>query len=98
MKLFVGLGNPGDKYAKNRHNIGFLAVDRIADAHGFGPWKKKFKGYAADGETLAGVMRATCAQFDNILPIACMFDFIESENLFNVGSFDFFELPEQRGI
>ena len=50
MKLFVGLGNPGDKYAKNRHNIGFLAVDRIADAHGFGPWKKKFKGYAADGE------------------------------------------------
>lgn len=50
MKLFVGLGNPGEKYAKNRHNIGFMAVERIADAHGFGPWKKKFKGYAADGE------------------------------------------------
>jgi PTH1 family peptidyl-tRNA hydrolase len=50
MKLFVGLGNPGEKYAKNRHNIGFMTVERIADAHGFGPWKKKFKGYAADGE------------------------------------------------
>jgi PTH1 family peptidyl-tRNA hydrolase len=50
MKLFVGLGNPGEKYAKNRHNIGFMAVERIAERHGFGPWKKKFKGYAADGE------------------------------------------------
>lgn len=50
MKLFVGLGNPGEKYARNRHNIGFMAVERIAESHGFGPWKKKFKGYAADGE------------------------------------------------
>jgi PTH1 family peptidyl-tRNA hydrolase len=50
MKLFVGLGNPGEKYARNRHNIGFMAVERIAEIHGFGPWKKKFKGYAADGE------------------------------------------------
>ncbi len=50
MKLFVGLGNPGDKYARNRHNIGFMAVERIAERHGFGPWKKKFKGYAAEGE------------------------------------------------
>jgi len=50
MKLFVGLGNPGEKYAANRHNIGFMAVERIAAAHGFGPWKKKFKGYVADGE------------------------------------------------
>jgi PTH1 family peptidyl-tRNA hydrolase len=50
MKLFVGLGNPGSKYAKNRHNVGFMAVERIADRHGFGPWKKKFQGIAADGE------------------------------------------------
>mgnify|MGYP003483420169 CR=1 FL=1 len=50
MKLFVGLGNPGEKYARNRHNIGFMAVERIAESHGFGPWKKKLKGYAADGE------------------------------------------------
>lgn len=50
MKLFVGLGNPGSKYARNRHNIGFMAVERIAERHSFGPWKKKFAGLAADGE------------------------------------------------
>ena len=50
MKLFVGLGNPGGEYAKNRHNVGFMAVDEIARAHGFGPWKRKFQGVAADGE------------------------------------------------
>ena len=49
MKLFVGLGNPGAAYAGNRHNIGFMAVDRIATDHGFGPWKKAFKGLAAEG-------------------------------------------------
>ncbi|RUS63456.1 aminoacyl-tRNA hydrolase [Pseudorhodobacter sp. E13] len=49
MKLFVGLGNPGAKYAGNRHNIGFMALDRIAADHGFGPWKKAFKGLATDG-------------------------------------------------
>lgn len=49
MKLFVGLGNPGAKYAGNRHNIGFMALDRIAADHGFAPWKKTFKGMAADG-------------------------------------------------
>ena len=49
MKLFVGLGNPGAAYAGNRHNIGFMAVDRIAADHGFGPWKKAFKGFVADG-------------------------------------------------
>jgi PTH1 family peptidyl-tRNA hydrolase len=53
MKLFVGLGNPGSEYAKNRHNVGFMAVEEIARAHGFGPWKRKFHGLAADGE-LAG--------------------------------------------
>ena len=50
MKLIVGLGNPGDKYARNRHNVGFMAVERIADRHRFGPWKRKFQGTAADGE------------------------------------------------
>lgn len=49
MKLFVGLGNPGGKYEKNRHNIGYMAVDRIAGDHAFGPWRSKFQGRIAEG-------------------------------------------------
>lgn len=49
MKLFVGLGNPGAKYAANRHNIGFMAVDRIAADHGFAPWRAKFQGELSEG-------------------------------------------------
>lgn len=49
MKLIVGLGNPGAKYARNRHNIGFMAVDRIAEDHGFSPWKSKFQGLTSEG-------------------------------------------------
>ncbi len=49
MKLFVGLGNPGAKYAMNRHNIGFMAVDRIASDHGFTPWRSRFQGDVSEG-------------------------------------------------
>ncbi|MGM0584700.1 MAG: aminoacyl-tRNA hydrolase [Pseudomonadota bacterium] len=49
MLLFVGLGNPGRGYARHRHNIGYMAVDRIAEDHGFGAWKGKFQGMVADG-------------------------------------------------
>lgn len=53
MQLWVGLGNPGAKYAANRHNIGWMALDRIAADHGFGPWRAKFQGSLCEG-TLAG--------------------------------------------
>src|SRR5438132_13051570 len=49
MRLFVGLGNPGAKYARNRHNIGFMAVNEIARRHGFAPWRRRFQGEAAEG-------------------------------------------------
>lgn len=54
MHLLVGLGNPGAKYARNRHNIGFMALDAIVRRHGFGPWRKRFEAQCAEG-TLAGV-------------------------------------------
>ena len=54
MLLFVGLGNPGTQYAFNRHNIGFMAVDTIADRHRFSPWRRKFQGAIAEG-ILGGV-------------------------------------------
>jgi PTH1 family peptidyl-tRNA hydrolase len=49
MLLFVGLGNPGAKYAHNRHNIGFMAVEAIARRHGFAPWRRRFQGETAEG-------------------------------------------------
>ena len=49
MKIIAGLGNPGAKYAMNRHNIGFMAVDRIAADHGFGPWRSKFQAEVSEG-------------------------------------------------
>ena len=54
MKLLVGLGNPGPKYANNRHNIGFMALDRIADDHGFAPWRSKFQGQLSEGRLGSG--------------------------------------------
>jgi len=49
MLLFVGLGNPDPEYARNRHNVGFMAVDTIAKRHGLQPWRRRFHGVAADG-------------------------------------------------
>jgi peptidyl-tRNA hydrolase, PTH1 family len=49
MQLFVGLGNPGAKYAHNRHNIGFMVVDEIARRRGFAPWRRRFQGETAEG-------------------------------------------------
>jgi PTH1 family peptidyl-tRNA hydrolase len=48
MRVFVGLGNPGARYAGNRHNIGFMAVDAIARRYNAQPWRKRFQGMAAE--------------------------------------------------
>lgn len=53
MLLFVGLGNPGPKYEKNRHNIGFMAIDEIAGSFGFSAFRARFQGLVAEG-TIAG--------------------------------------------
>lgn len=49
MLLWVGLGNPEPGMARQRHNIGFMAVEAIAARHGFSPWKARFKGLTAEG-------------------------------------------------
>jgi PTH1 family peptidyl-tRNA hydrolase len=49
MQLWTGLGNPGPDYALHRHNVGFMALDVIADVHGFSPWKKQFQGWTSEG-------------------------------------------------
>ena len=49
MLLLVGLGNPGERYVGNRHNIGFMVVQAIAKRHGIGPWRRRFQGGACEG-------------------------------------------------
>jgi PTH1 family peptidyl-tRNA hydrolase len=49
MQLWVGLGNPGAEYAMQRHNVGFMAIDTIAESHGFSPWRARFRGLVAEG-------------------------------------------------
>ncbi len=83
MFLLVGLGNPGQAYADNRHNIGFMAVDDIVRRHGFSPWRSKFHGEIAEGQVGAHKVLAlkpmtymnesgravlACASFYKILP------------------------------
>lgn len=49
MQILIGQGNPGAKYASNRHNLGFMLMDAIAEAHGFGPWRSKFQSQVSEG-------------------------------------------------
>ena len=49
MQIWAGLGNPGASYALHRHNVGFMALDVIAELHRFGPWSKKFRSLISEG-------------------------------------------------
>ena len=49
MLVIAGLGNPGAQHARNRHNVGFMAVDAVAEAGRFGPFRARYQGLAADG-------------------------------------------------
>lgn len=50
LKLLVGLGNPGEKFARNRHNVGFMALQTIASEHQLPAWRKRFSGMITEGE------------------------------------------------
>jgi PTH1 family peptidyl-tRNA hydrolase len=85
MLLFVGLGNPGTRYARNRHNIGFMAVNEIARRHGFTPWRRRFQGEATEG-TLAServiLLKPTTYMNDSGRAVQ------EAANFFKIGASD----------
>ena len=50
--LIAGLGNPGESYARHRHNVGFMAVERIAERQRFAPWRTRYRGHVSEGALL----------------------------------------------
>ena len=60
MLILAGLGNPGPRHEKNRHNIGFMAADAIARRWNFSPWRQRFQSHACEGviDTAQGPVRA----------------------------------------
>ncbi|MEP9380653.1 aminoacyl-tRNA hydrolase [Aquabacter sp. CN5-332] len=62
MLLFAGLGNPGAKYAGNRHNIGFMAVDTLVRRHRLTPWRRRFQGAVSEGEIAGEKVLALCPE------------------------------------
>ncbi|MER2607201.1 MAG: aminoacyl-tRNA hydrolase, partial [Siculibacillus sp.] len=76
MLLFVGLGNPGAEYARNRHNIGFMAVDALVRRRSFSPWRAKFHGEICEGtigdEKIVALKPQTYMNDSGRAVVACM--------------------------
>ena len=87
MRLFAGLGNPGAAHATNRHNVGFMAVDRIASRYGFSPWKRKGPSLITEGRLESGkviLMKPQIFMNKSGLPISdiARFHKIDPNNVF----------------
>ncbi len=96
MWLIAGLGNPGNEYALNRHNIGFMAVDFIADYFNFEPWKKKFNGLISQGiinnqKTLLVKPQTYMNNSGHCLGLVSNFYKIETEHI--IAIYDELDLP-----
>jgi PTH1 family peptidyl-tRNA hydrolase len=82
MQIWVGLGNPGAQYAMHRHNVGFMAVDAIAEVHGFDPPKKSFHGWAQQGRIGAArilLLKPTTFMNDSGRSVRAAIDFFKKE-------------------
>ncbi len=94
--LVIGLGNPGRKYRGNRHNIGFMAVDRLAQTHGIRGGKVQYKAIVADGRIaqkpviLAKPQTWMNASGDAVGPLARYYQ-IPNENIMVI--YDELDLP-----
>ena len=82
VQIWVGLGNPGAKYAMHRHNVGFMAVDAIAAVHEFEPPKKAFRGWAQQGRigsTRILLLKPETFMNDSGLAVRAAMDFFKKE-------------------
>ena len=83
MKMFVGLGNPGTKYQHNRHNVGFMIIDKLADDYGFDSWKSKSGAQIATGRIgMTKILAVKPQSFMNKsgLPVSELARFYKIEN------------------
>ncbi|KKQ48702.1 MAG: Peptidyl-tRNA hydrolase [Candidatus Woesebacteria bacterium GW2011_GWB1_38_5] len=86
MKLIVGLGNPGDKYKDNRHNVGFVAIDRLAEGMNANSWKKneKFNAFITSRDPLALLVKPLSYMNESGKVVKKIFNFFKIKNVGNI--------------